>query len=79
MESIKEFLYRFVPGPLFFIGAGVIFYEWWFKGVTWVFLGFIPVTPILIIILGAMGVFLTKLGYIDGDTSKIREILGEKE
>ena len=79
MDSIKDFIYRFVPGPLFLIVGCYICYEWLFKGVYWVFLGFIPVTPLLILGAIGMGGYLIKLGYIDGDVDKIKELLHEKE
>lgn len=79
MDSIKDCIYKFVPGPLFLIGGIGFCYEWLFKGVYWVVLGFIPISPLLIIGCFAMGIYLTKLGYIDGDVDKIKEFLHEKE
>ncbi|MBP5467968.1 MAG: hypothetical protein J6Z11_01835 [Candidatus Riflebacteria bacterium] len=79
MESVKDYIYRFVPGPLFLIVAGVIGYEWLYKGTYWVLLGFIPITPLLILALIGLGIYLIKLGYIDGDIDKIKEFLHDKE
>ena len=76
---MKDLIYRFVPGPLFLIVAGGICYEWLVKGTYWVFLGFIPITPLLILGTIGMGIYLIKLGYIDGDVDKIKEFLHDKE
>jgi hypothetical protein len=71
-------LYKFVPGPLFLIGAGFIFYEWMYGGIYWVLFGFIPITPLLILGLLGIGIFLIKKGYIDGDAEFIKKYLGDK-
>ncbi len=71
-------LYKFVPGPLFLIGAGFVFYEWMYDGVSWVLFGFIPVTPLVILVLLGMGIFLIKKGYIDGDVEFIKKFLKDK-
>ena len=78
MDSVKSFIYRFLSGPLILLGAFFIFYEWWFKGAYWVLFGFIPVTPLLILVALGMGGYFIKLGYIDGDVEKIKEILHDK-
>ncbi len=78
MGSIKDFIYRFVSGPLFLIIGGVICYECLFKGTYLVIFGSIPITPLFILGAFGMGGYLFKLGYIDGDVDKIKEILHEK-
>ena len=79
MDSVKNFIYRFIPGPLFLIVTIGIAYEWIYDGKYWVLLGFIPITPILILAGLGMGLYLIKLGYIDGDVEKIAKFLEHKD
>ena len=79
MDSIKNFIYRFVSGPFFLLVTCLITYEWIYDGKYWVLFGFIPITPLLILGGLGMGFYLIKLGYIDGDVEKITKFLEHKE
>lgn len=79
MDSIKNFIYRFISGPFFLLVTCVIAYEWIYKGTYWVLFGFIPITPLLILGGLGIGLYLIKLGYIDGDVEKIIQFIEHKE
>ncbi len=49
-----------------------------YGGVSWVLFGLIPVTPLLILAILGMGIFLIKKGYIDGDVEFIKKFLKDK-
>lgn len=72
MDSI----YRYVPGPICLFIALYLCYDWLIEGTSSFFFGLIP-SPILIIILFLFGGYLIKLGYIGGDTEKIKFFFDE--
>ncbi len=78
MDSIKDFFYKYFSGPLALLLCVAIFYLWWFEGYSFLLLGFIPITPLLVLLFLGCGIYFIKLGYIDGDLESIKNFWNDK-